>query len=63
MRDKVFHLVGEYFEGDVPKTLLWFAAPNPGLGNISPDEMVRRDRTENLLKFVENQLAENKLDA
>jgi hypothetical protein len=48
----ILNLVGQYFEGDAYKTALWFATKNPGLGNISPRDMIRLNRHDNLRNFV-----------
>lgn len=56
----LLNLVAEYFKGDATKTALWFTAPNPLLGNISPRDMIRVGRYKKLFKFIFNALAENK---
>ena len=50
--------VAEYFH-DGQKTVLWFRAPNPLLGNISPREMIRVGRFKKLYSFIMTALAEN----
>jgi hypothetical protein len=47
------------FFKDQEKTMLWFKAPNPLLGEISPRDMIRQGRFRKLLKFIDNALAEN----
>lgn len=42
-----------YFKGDVDKAQLWFMLPNPSLGEISPNDMLRAGRERRLLQFVE----------
>lgn len=54
------NLVAQFFEGDPVKTELWFKTSNPLLGNISPRDMIRSGRSQKLLKFILNALAENK---
>ena len=56
----LLNLVAEFFEGDAQKTALWFALPNPSLGNIAPRDMIRFGRTRRLMKFVVNALGMNR---
>lgn len=56
----LLNLVAEFFKGDTKKTVLWFALPNPSLGNITPRDMIRFGRTKRLMKFIVNALAENR---
>lgn len=56
----LLNLVAEHFKGDAKKTTLWFTAPNPLLGNITPRDMIRFGRYKKLFKFIFNALAENK---
>ena len=53
-------LVAEFFSGDSEKTKLWFATPNPLLGNIPPVDMIKMGRERKLLAFVQTALDENK---
>lgn len=48
----IANLVAEYFKGDANKVSLWFELANPMLGNISPRNMIRAGRYQNLLNFV-----------
>lgn len=50
------NLVAKFFDGDTEKTVLWFKARNPLLGDISPKEMIRLGRYERLRKFIVNAL-------
>lgn len=52
-------LVAQFFEGDAAKTALWFRTKNPLLGSISPRDMIRYGRDENLRRFVMDALEEN----
>ncbi|MCK5689744.1 hypothetical protein KAI87_10765 [Myxococcota bacterium] len=52
------NLVAAFFQ-DTQKTILWFRASNPLLGNISPSNMIRVGRYKKLLKFIQTALAEN----
>ncbi len=52
------NLVAEAFDGDAAKTALWFKAPNPLLGDISPRDMVRLGRFDRLRKFIRSALSE-----
>lgn len=45
-------LVAEYFEGDSKKTAMWFKTPNPMLGDITPQNMVRLGRSNKLINFI-----------
>lgn len=56
----LFNLVAQHFEGDLKKTSLWFTMPNPMLGNISPRDMIRFGRSQKLVKFILNAIAENR---
>lgn len=55
----LLNLVGDYFEGDVEKTCLWFTLPNPELGEMTPRDMIRVGRYKKLLRFVLNSLQDN----
>lgn len=48
------NMVAKFFDGDTDKTILWFKARNPLLGDISPKEMIRLGRYERLRKFIVN---------
>lgn len=52
-------LVLKFFDGNEAKTRLWFSSENPLLGNVSPDDMIRWGRSDRLLMFVKQQLADN----
>lgn len=60
MRKELNALVLEFFDGNKEKTKLWFKTPNPLLGGISPDRMIRAGRGDRLLRWVRQQIAENK---
>lgn len=53
-------LVADYFKGDLKKTALWFRMKNPGLGNISPRDMIRIGRYEKVIQFVLNAINGNR---
>jgi len=55
----LFNLVAQFFDGDPVKTALWLKTSNPLLGDISPRDMIRNGRSQKLLKFILNALAEN----
>ena len=57
---KAWRLVLGFFEGNVSKTKAWFAAENPLLGGLTPNDMINMGRGAKLLKLVEHQLDENK---
>lgn len=48
------NMVAQQFEGDVEKTVAWFKARNPLLGDISPRDMIRLGRYDRLRKFIIN---------
>lgn len=49
----------KFFNGNVDKAILWFETANPGLGNISPNDMIKIGREEKLNKFIDNCLEGN----
>lgn len=49
-----------YFKNDPIKMLDWYATPNPGLGNISPFNMLELGRHEVLHQFINNALEGNR---
>lgn len=53
-------LVQEFFGGNIEKTTLWFSTPNPGLGNIIPNQLMMMGRTHKLLQFIKGCLDGNK---
>lgn len=48
----VIDMVEKFFGGDVAKTILWFNTKNPMLGGLSPNDMIRLGKYENLRKFI-----------
>jgi len=64
MRDRLeeiantINMVAQAFDGDVEKTVAWFRARNPMLGDVSPKEMIRLGRYERLRKFILNAMME-----
>lgn len=54
------NMVAQQFEGDVDKTVAWFKARNPLLGDISPRDMIRLGRYERLRKFIINAMIEGR---
>ncbi len=53
------NLVAQAFDGNVDKTVAWFKAANPLLGDISPRDMIRLGRHERLRKFIFNAMTQN----
>jgi hypothetical protein len=51
-------MVARYFNGDARKVSLWFGAPNPMLGNVSPRDMIRYGRFAKLQRFISGALNE-----
>lgn len=54
------NMVAQVFEGDVDKTVAWFNARNPMLGDVSPKDMIRLGRYERLRKFIINAMIERR---
>lgn len=52
------NMVANAFEGDAEKTVSWFRARNPMLGDVSPKDMIRLGRYERLRKFIINAMTE-----
>lgn len=46
------NLVAKQFNGDAEKTVSWFKARNPLLGDVSPRDMIRLGRYERLRRFI-----------
>ena len=46
------NMVAKQFSGDPQKTVAWFKARNPLLGDISPRDMIRLGRYERLRRFI-----------
>jgi hypothetical protein len=49
-------LVADYFGGDARKVAIWFQAPNPLLGDVSPRDMIRYGRFAKLQRFISEAL-------
>jgi Protein of unknown function (DUF2384) len=52
------NMVAQAFEGDPDKTVGWFRARNPLLGDVSPMDMIRLGRHERLRWFVASAMSE-----
>jgi hypothetical protein len=52
------NMVAQAFNGDINKTVSWFRARNPLLGDVSPKDMIRLGRYERLRKFIINAMME-----
>lgn len=46
------NLVAQQFSGDPEKTVAWFRARNPLLGDVSPRDMIRLGRYDRLRRFI-----------
>lgn len=46
------NLVAQQFGGDPHKTIVWFKAKNPLLGDVSPRDMIRLGRYLRLRRFI-----------
>ena len=53
------NLVAEFFCNE-EKTVLWFSAINPLLGDVSPRDMIKLGRFRKLLKFIQTAIDESK---
>ncbi len=51
-----FEKMKKHFDGDEIKTWKWFKTPNPGLGMVSPLDMIRNGRKEKLMQWIDNSL-------
>lgn len=52
------NLVAQAFGGDVEKTVAWFKARNPMLGDVAPRDMIRLGRYERLRRYIINAMTE-----
>lgn len=52
---KILNMAAHFFAGDEAKTVAWLNARNPMLGDISPRDMVRFGRKDQLRRFIEVQ--------
>jgi len=57
---QTINMVAGVFGGDVGKTVAWFKARNPLLGDVSPRDMIRLGRYEKLRKFIINAMMESR---
>lgn len=48
------NLVAKEFHGDPDKTVTWFKARNPLLGDIAPRDMIRLGKYDRLRRFIIN---------
>lgn len=46
--------VDSFFRNDASKVAIWFMAPNPLLGGVSPAQMVAVGRADKLLSFIKS---------
>ncbi|QWD63375.1 MbcA/ParS/Xre antitoxin family protein [Polynucleobacter sp. MWH-UH2A] len=53
------NMVAKVFDGNAEKTVAWFKARNPLLGDVSPRDMIRLGRYERLRKFIINAMTQN----
>lgn len=58
--DMLHSKVKWHMKWDDGKVLEWFRTPNPGLGQVSPFEMVAMGRSEKLERFIDNAIEESK---
>lgn len=52
-------LVSEFFKDEPHKAEIWWTIPNPMLGNVAPEIMLKIGRGDKLLKQIKNQLEGN----
>jgi len=50
--DEIDKIVIEYFYGNRVMAAKWYAAKNPSLGEISPNDMINSDRAGRLLEMI-----------
>jgi hypothetical protein len=53
------NMVARQFDGDVQKTVMWFKARNPLLGDVSPRDMIRLGKYERLRRHIINAMMSN----
>jgi len=49
-------LVSEFFKDEPHKADIWWKAPNPSLGGVEPETMLKIGRTDKLLKIIKQHL-------
>lgn len=54
-----FDRVKEYFGGDNERTWLWFKTRNPGLGGVSPLDIIKVGREKKLMQFIDDRFNGN----
>lgn len=54
-------VVSEFF-GSEKRARQWFKTPNPMLGDVTPNQMIRIGRKSKLEHFIKTQIAENRRD-
>ena len=57
---EIFDSVCQHFDGDVHKTNIWFSSPNPGLGGITPFQLLIDGHYTKLVAFIAESLDANK---
>lgn len=58
-RGDLWGKVLNHFNDDLRKAALWFATPNPLLGNIAPDVMIAAGRKDKVRQFIEDSIKES----
>ena len=53
------NMVAKVFNGDSEKTVAWFRARNPLLGDVSPRDMIRLGKYDRLRKFIISAMSAN----
>ena len=51
--------LASFFGGNEEKANLWIRTPNPLLGGISPDQMVKAGRAKKLYEFIKQQVEDD----
>lgn len=59
-RTVMIAMIAHHMKWDHARATLWMKSKNPHLGNVSPDEMIERDRVEKLYRFIETSIEEGK---
>ncbi len=57
--NKILSQVLTFFNDDWDKASLWFRSPNPGLGYLVPNDLIRMGRIGKLEGFVREAMAAN----
>lgn len=51
---RIFHELMDYFKNDIDKIEEWFITENPFIGNFTPIELMRRNKSSKVFKLIIN---------